>query len=870
MEPVRGPEPAAAALLEQLEQLMEEWMSPYLAEIDARYGMVGDKVINDAVWGSIRLFPWEVAVLDSPILQRLRTLRQLGVVHWVFPSAGHCRLEHSLGVVHQVQAIVDGIERNSGRAGDRLLPDSTVKLLRLTGLLHDCGHVVMSHVGERVFEMFPGVADLTRWIAKKHGCSKKPQASEVVAAAIIESRAFQRLLAHPKVGAEFEADPVEVCRRMAGLILGAPKAVEPAFAGGIISGPFDADKLDYMTRDARMAGIPNAVDVQRLTEKIHVVAVNPTGGSEDARRYRNRMAPEAGATVFALALPRAGRAVLEELAAARASLFTKVYYHQKVRVLEWMVRDALGRARWTTLKEWLSATDEQLIAADDGGRWSLRWRRTPKRALTLEPPPTDATGADSGPAELLWTALSLPGDQQRFEAAVTARAREISAAIGRDPEHVRPICDFVKWERLKLDAHAYIGDSAEDLVDPEPQVRGHRSKYAEATARVSLAIYAADDCVSITAAATLDVLRTFGGADPGDEYLGRALYGRLGVHEVQARLGRDAGTVPPAPRRQARAMEEFFRHAWTRIEALADRFGWYQAVGRPPISPASIAAYLRQFPDVEHARTMLRFLEGTDVRGRDYLTGAVRQTMGSRAGANQHVKVVSPLGASGDSSGWLPYFIGDLPKAERRPVLPLELAVERDEDGEILLWDDFCGTSGHAATTLFQWSGETIKKPGANLDEDLTAPLGAERWARFRRQKVKIAFALARPDGIAKLRAYVREAGLDNVEVLNPAAEVPDTDDFLETAPRLGSDAQRSALRNFLRSKARDVLSPRLEANGGTWSSEKLEDRLLGYSNSQHRVVFFYNVPTVSLTLLWAGLDGVWEPLFPRRPKANR
>src|SRR5580765_8421771 len=75
----------------------------YTAEIVSGLRKSGRKEINDALWGTISLSPVEVAVLDSPLLQRLRYVRQLGVVHWVYPSAVHTRFEHTLRVMHQTQ-----------------------------------------------------------------------------------------------------------------------------------------------------------------------------------------------------------------------------------------------------------------------------------------------------------------------------------------------------------------------------------------------------------------------------------------------------------------------------------------------------------------------------------------------------------------------------------------------------------------------------------------------------------------------------------------------------------------------------------------------------------------------------------------------
>lgn len=56
-----------------------------------------EKVFNDPIHGHIALHPLLVKVIDTPQFQRLRHIKQLGGVYYVFPGASHNRFEHSIG-----------------------------------------------------------------------------------------------------------------------------------------------------------------------------------------------------------------------------------------------------------------------------------------------------------------------------------------------------------------------------------------------------------------------------------------------------------------------------------------------------------------------------------------------------------------------------------------------------------------------------------------------------------------------------------------------------------------------------------------------------------------------------------------------------
>lgn len=93
------------------------------------------KVSRDPVHSEIYLYPLEILVADTKVVQRLRFLSQLAGATMVYPGATHTRFAHSLGTMH-----IAGIYARN------LFDDhSRIRLIRLAALLHDVGHGPFSH-----------------------------------------------------------------------------------------------------------------------------------------------------------------------------------------------------------------------------------------------------------------------------------------------------------------------------------------------------------------------------------------------------------------------------------------------------------------------------------------------------------------------------------------------------------------------------------------------------------------------------------------------------------------------------------------------------------------------------------------------------
>ena len=186
--------------------------------------------IKDSVHDHIALGGVAADLLDTPSVQRLRRIRQLGTVGLVYPSANHTRFEHSLGVYHLADRALDHLGIEGLQA----------KRVRAGTLLHDVGHGPYSHNIESV---------LYRHTGKYHDEVGDLLASGPVA----------------RVLTDHGLNPDDI----AALITGDGEL------GQLVSGELDVDRMDYLVRDAHHTGVPyGTIDHERLIRELRFVDGN--------------------------------------------------------------------------------------------------------------------------------------------------------------------------------------------------------------------------------------------------------------------------------------------------------------------------------------------------------------------------------------------------------------------------------------------------------------------------------------------------------------------------------------------------------------------------------------------------------------------
>jgi uncharacterized protein len=352
-------------------------------------------IIRDPLWNNVRVDETALRLVDTPVFQRLRYVRQLGWAYLVYPGATHSRFEHALGTYHLAGRTLALLADKGELSG---VPADDPRVVTIAALLHDVGHYPFSHALEEIG-------------APHH---------EEVARPLITTGEVADVLA-----SELSADAAE---RVFALIGG--KSESPL--QGLVSGSLDLDKIEYLKRDALMCGVPyGEIDVDRLLHSLTLV--------QD---------PGNGRTV--VGVTEKGLAALESLLFAKYQMYRNVYWHHAVRSATCMYKrlvDGALACRALDVRSLATFSDEQLLhhleeRAPSPLLSALRERRLFKRAFEC---PSAELASEAGE----WIA----SDRAMTIEVEDALAREVGLAPGE------LLLDYPeKTQMLGLDIPVHLRD----------------------------------------------------------------------------------------------------------------------------------------------------------------------------------------------------------------------------------------------------------------------------------------------------------------------------------------------------------------------------------------------------------------------------
>lgn len=362
-----------------VEDLVKEWLESVTRRLAAIEDGFEDpprsKHVNDPIWTTFELEPQEVLLIDSPLLQRLRGVKQLGLAHLVFPGANHDRFEHLCGVVNAADRVFRALQTNAERRREaeqrdnRDLPalkDRQRRLVRLAALLHDVGHGPFSHAIEPVVAARYGdeLKAFNTHVVATLNLDARVAIGELISVLIATSPTLKKVLTNGLFTDVGAPSGVEKQLELATLILGARRHGQPAFLSAIISGQTDADKLDYMSRDAHHSGMPIQFDTERLLSKLEIVRCTPDNLPPEQALNRRFAEESSNNQYFDIGIGAAGVGALEQMLIGRAFLYDRLYHHHKVRAADAMAQRLLHYAQEERGRPF-NLTDLYLPVSDD-------------------------------------------------------------------------------------------------------------------------------------------------------------------------------------------------------------------------------------------------------------------------------------------------------------------------------------------------------------------------------------------------------------------------------------------------------------------------------------------------------------------------
>ncbi len=409
-------------LEEKVNKYVENQLRDYIPS-DVR----APKVIHDTILGSNLFKPHEIAVLDLPIIQRLRRIKQVDLVPLVFPSGNHNRFEHTLGVTVIAEQLASAVYRRIDEGKKEGIKkykkikferDYVLDNVRMAAIMHDCGHGPFSHMSEQVYCQFEDIIEAKRNNKILSGASPH----EILSYLIVTSDAFKEFF-YNKIAKKYE---INIDLDLVGeMIVGFVNSGDRAFLIEMINGAFDADKIDYIQRDSHFTGIKMVLDTHRLFHTVDII-------SDDTDKIR-------------LSVDLSGVATLEQIIFNKMMLFSTVYHHHKVRAAESLFKSVFEEVKTNNIKlydmefsssaDFLYLTDEDIFSLARNNQFlqisklvnDLSKRNLPKRAMVISAKTIEKTNLDK--LQKITSFCKEPLNIIAVKKAIAERAQELGSDI---------------------------------------------------------------------------------------------------------------------------------------------------------------------------------------------------------------------------------------------------------------------------------------------------------------------------------------------------------------------------------------------------------------------------------------------------------
>ncbi len=891
-------------IYKEIDMFTERKLGQYILRLETTGGVkTGHKEIFDAVWGNVDFSSGEIAILDSPLLQRLRKIKQLGLAHYVYCGCDYSRYFHTIGVVFLADRMATAINHCDIKWDDK---EYFKAVIRLAAIFHDVGHMFLSHVSEHFFGksvLYPRNEEIRTMLEQfETSAGKSASLHELLSCMIVNTDAVHRLLKLTVPAIEGfnrhneNRDIDRLVEYISSLIVGVPVDRKILPYSSIINGPIDADKCDYLSRDSHVTRVPVAVDISRITQKLSVVRSEDINTSQLWHEDADDSIP-----FYELAMQDSAEKALFQLCIARTIMFDSVYYHHKVLTAETECRSLLSRLVnldkrvFTTFDEILEHTDE------DFNRYffdSLRRERGE---------------ADCAVIDEVQTAFENLFNRRLAKRVICIMPDYLSGKqINKEPffdnvitqidsEEEKKLIDEIKKEYIRIREmldHVNVTDEKQHIymIQAPSQIfwhskiqvpidlrngnkrdfKGYELVSSRETSSSSSYIVTDEEDRLLVCLAAEKVLYKIYHIRLREESLTCGKYDKEDINRRCKELFQK-GYYDDAPE----LIRDNILHnhiSKAKIRRIESRFGSYEGPGGYKVTEERAGLFFRQVmavcEDKNTCHTVVdgiyRLLtEGALFFDRKYIGEHIEQALsGLWDGSGQKLYVV-PLGKLLDSAKHMSYFWNDvkLPNLCADIDCSLEEILKIDSSGKIIFFDDGAYSGTQLISIMQEYMGAEVKK----TTEEHVKPLSHEGRQKLSQKKIIFFFLAFNASMEAGIRRELQEIGLKNVEFVY----VQDlSSKRLEPGQGIFKDEeQRELVKKLLWQIGYSVMKDQKKINGrykSNWSEKRVKDAALGYNDAQQMVILKSSVPTYTITAFWeqGKCNGfMWEPLFKRTKK---
>lgn len=897
-------------LFNEVQAFVEESLSDYNKSIEENGFCYDDKDIFDFVWGTIEFSRAEICILDSPLLQRLRRIRQLGLASTVYCNADSSRFSHTIGVTEVASRMARVVKKKAGdvfngEEFEEFKVFDIEEIVRLAAIFHDTGHMFYSHVSEVYFTFdnsFPRYSEITK--AKSFFCEKTSSDAslhEMLGVMIVNSpqtiRLFELVAPYMKNSRMTNREHyLQLAEFISCLIIGSPTNKYILPYSTIINGAIDADKFDYLQRDSQCTKVPIAVDIARIIRKLYVVNIKEIEHSQIWEDSTSQTVP-----LRVMAIKNSARNVFFQLSNARSSMYESVYHHHKVLTAEMMFRSILRRIYSMKDCESISFTDilkltdeafndywkytlipelnvpEDKINEISQDLFDLKNRKLYKRVAAFS---SDYLIAGKAAKEDFLNAIvqnPLSSDYDKFIRILNLEYTNVCSILGKKPQE-NPSFMFVY---SKFDPMPSVpverGDGyciwSSKLMKQDTMEAGKKSKQEQ--------YYLVTDCLERRPVyLALEKTLTFfdiTGLKQEASICAKIQHSKL-MDSRRILFEQDYYKDTLYILDDDFLLNKVYNKPL--IEKILSKYQTYMGVNECLVTRTRLLKYLRQFlnfsiPYSEFIPLMngvLYLISNATYLDRETIAKEFKNLFGHKLQEIQATGIhIVNLGGVFDSSTHLLYFLNDF-KGKNSYVFDnsIEKALKNVKKDDYICFIDDGAYSGNQVVSIFQ---ELMGIPMENrtTNEHHVNELSSEDKTRLKESKIALAYLFFNSNSECFIREHLEKLGIMDLSIIynhNISSKIFEDKNFFD------NEEQQDLVKKYLRKIGISILdSTKIKKNGeykDRWDQDRIDKAALGYNDAQQAIVFNNNIPTYSITALWANgkpNGHNWEGLFQRTSK---